>query len=124
MWWLAAGDDEIPAGPGWLSPGEAARAERLRYPKRHAEYLLRRWVAKRAVAALLGRRDDDPAALAAIGIANAPGGAPYVLVDGARAGLVVSLTDRAGWAVCVVGRAPDGGAVGYAFASAASPSGA
>ena len=36
-------------------------------------------------------------------VANLPTGAPVVLVDGAPAGLEVSLTDRAGWAVCLVG---------------------
>lgn len=35
---------------------------------------------------------------------NAPDGAPYLLLDGAPAGFDVSVTDRAGWAVCVVGR--------------------
>jgi 4'-phosphopantetheinyl transferase len=36
-------------------------------------------------------------------VANRASGAPYVLVDGRPLGLDVSLTDRAGWAVCVVG---------------------
>ncbi|MGZ4638275.1 MAG: 4'-phosphopantetheinyl transferase family protein, partial [Actinomycetes bacterium] len=39
-----------------------------------------------------------------------PSGAPYVVVDGRRLGLDVSLTDSAGWAVCVVG--PDLSRVG------------
>jgi 4'-phosphopantetheinyl transferase len=45
----------------------------------------------------------DPATLCRIEVANAPSGAPYVLLDGAPAGLDVSVSDRAGWAVSVVG---------------------
>ena len=54
--------------------------------------------------------DDDPAALGRIAVLNAPTGAPYVQVDGRRLAMDVSLTDRAGWAVCLVGA--DLGAVG------------
>ena len=42
---------------------------------------------------------------ARIEVANHPTGAPYVLAEGAPPGLEVSLTDRAGWAVCLVGTA-------------------
>jgi 4'-phosphopantetheinyl transferase len=112
VWWLARGEDSLPADRGWLTPGEAARAAGMRYTKRRTEYLLRRLAAKHAVAAVIGWPVDG-AALARIEIGNAPGGAPYVLVDGAPDGLIdgapdglaVSITDRAGWAVCLVGRA-------------------
>jgi len=99
--WLARGEDAFPAGLSWLTPGEAARAAGLRYTKRRTEYLLRRLAAKHAVAAALGLAGD----LARIEVRNAPSGAPYVLVDGAPCGLEVSISDRAGWAVCLVGPA-------------------
>ncbi|MCU7729480.1 4'-phosphopantetheinyl transferase superfamily protein [Actinoplanes sp. KI2] len=101
--WLALGEDALPDGSGWLSSAEAERAAGRRHRKRHTEYLLRRLVAKRAVAAVLGR-PVTPVALAGVEVANAPGGAPEVFVDGTPAGLDVSISDRAGWAVCVVGR--------------------
>jgi 4'-phosphopantetheinyl transferase len=101
VWWLACGEDALPADPRWLTPGEAQRAGRLRYPKRRTEFLLRRLTAKHAVAAVRGL-PVDLSGLARIEVANAATGAPYVLVDGAPAGLEVSLTDRAGWAVCLV----------------------
>jgi 4'-phosphopantetheinyl transferase len=101
--WLARGEASLPAGTRWLSPTEAARAAALSYPKRRTEYLLRRLAAKHAVAAVTGR-SSKPAALAGIEVPNAPSGAPYVLLDGAPPGFDVSVTDRAGWAVCVVGR--------------------
>jgi len=74
----------------------------MRFAKRRTEYLLRRWVGKQAVAAVTGAPIDLPA-LSRIEVANRVSGAPYVLVDGRPVGLDVSLTDRAGWAVCVVG---------------------
>jgi 4'-phosphopantetheinyl transferase len=98
--WLALGEDALPAGEQWLAPGEAASLAGLRYTKRRTEYLLRRLVTKHAVASVTGR-PTDPATLAGIEVRNAPSGAPYVCVDGAPLGLGVSITDRAGWAVCV-----------------------
>jgi 4'-phosphopantetheinyl transferase len=100
--WLALGEDALPSGDRWLAPGEVARLAGLRYTKRRTEYLLRRMVAKHAVAAVTGR-PTDPAGLARIEIRNAPSGAPYVCVDGTPIALDVSITDRAGWAVCVTG---------------------
>ena len=62
--------------------------------------LLRRLVTKHAVASVTGR-PTDPATLAGIEVRNAPSGAPYVCVDGAPIEVGVSISDRAGWAVCV-----------------------
>jgi 4'-phosphopantetheinyl transferase len=112
--WLARREEALPAGSDWLADEEAARVERLRYPKRRTEYLLRRLVAKHAVALLVGR-STAPATLAAIEVRNAPDGAPYVLLDGGPTTLEISLTDRAGWAVCTLTHAagtagPAGGA--------------
>ncbi len=102
MHWLAVGEHTIPDGTDWLSPREAARTAGMRFTKRRTEYRLRRLAGKRAVAAALGR-PTDAAGLASIQLLNRPGGAPYVVVDGAEVPMDVSLTDRAGWAVCLVG---------------------
>jgi 4'-phosphopantetheinyl transferase len=102
MRWLARGEAALPAGTDWLAPAEIARAAAMRYAKRRTEYLLSRLAAKHTVAAVVGR-STEPAAFAAIEVRNAPSGAPYVLVDGAPPGLAVSISDRAGWAVCLVG---------------------
>lgn len=98
--WLALGEDALPAGDQWLAPSEAATLAGLRFTKRRTEYLLRRLVAKHAVAAVTGR-PTNPAALAAIEVRNAPSGAPYVCAQGTPLPVEVSITDRAGWAVCV-----------------------
>jgi 4'-phosphopantetheinyl transferase len=98
--WLALGEDALPDDEHWLSPGEAEVLARLRYTKRRTEYLLRRLVTKHAVASVTGR-GTDPADLAGIEVRNAPSGAPFVCVDGTALDLSVSISDRAGWAVCV-----------------------
>ncbi|WIM92902.1 4'-phosphopantetheinyl transferase superfamily protein [Actinoplanes oblitus] len=100
--WLAVGEADLPSGTAWLTGAEQARAAGLRFRKRHDEFLLRRLAAKHAVAAILGR-PADPATLATIEVGNAPSGAPLVHVDGVPSGLDVSISDRAGWAICLAG---------------------
>ncbi len=100
--WMARGEHEIPRTDNWLAPAEVGRLLAIRFTKRRTEYLLRRWVCKQAVAVATGLPVDLPS-LARIEVANRPSGAPYVHVDGAPLGLDVSITDRAGWAVCLVG---------------------
>ncbi|QQS00647.1 MAG: 4'-phosphopantetheinyl transferase superfamily protein [Austwickia sp.] len=106
--WFACGEDLIPAGSAWLHPQEQRRLARYRFTKRRTEYCLRRVAGKYAVATRLGLDVSRPEALGRIGVLTAPGGAPYVVVDDAPCGLEVSLTDRAGHAVCLVG--PEGAA--------------
>jgi 4'-phosphopantetheinyl transferase len=109
--WLARSGQDLPAaGPGvsgWLSAAEQERLGRLRFPKRRSEFLLRRWTAKHAVLVALGEAGGPVPALSQVAVLNRASGAPYVLVDGAPLGVDVSVTDRAGWAVCLVGDGPD-----------------
>lgn len=109
MQWLSRGEPHLPEGTGWLTPFEARRASSMRYTKRRTEYLVRRLTAKHAVLARLGWTADVPT-LARVSVPNRLTGAPYVEIDGEPLGLDVSLTDRAGWGVCLVGS--DIGAVG------------
>lgn len=105
-WW--AGDEpSLPPGLDWVSPRERARLDGLRFTKRRSEYLLRRWVGKRTVAARAGL-PTDPASLARVEVLNRVTGAPYVAVDGAEAPWEISLSDRAGCAVAVIGAAGSG----------------
>jgi len=100
--WLVRPARMLPTGDDWLTGAERRTAAGLRFPKRRGEFLLRRLAGKHAVAAVTGR-GTDPTALATIGIANAPDGAPYVTLDGRPAALGLSLSDRSGWALCVLG---------------------
>jgi 4'-phosphopantetheinyl transferase len=99
--WLARGEDQMPAAAEWLSAAERGRADALRYTKRRTDFMLGRWTLKLAVAKALGW-SDDPAALARIEGRNAPSGAPVLYIDGQPADHGVSLSDRAGCAVCLV----------------------
>ena len=104
MWWLAHGEHEVPASRGWLTAHEYEHLASIRYTKRRDEYVTRRWTTKRAVAAVLGL-DGDDASLARVEVRHRESGAPYVQVDGEMADVDVSMSDRAGWAVCLVGSA-------------------
>lgn len=101
MWWLARGEEAIVATERWLTPAEADRAGAMRFAKRRREYLLRRLVTKYTVAAVAGL-PSQYSGLARIEVRNAPTGEPLVFVDGEPCGLDISISDRAGWAVCVV----------------------
>ena len=102
MHWLAHGECELPSTDDWLSEREAAQVARIRFTKRRMEYLTRRWTAKRAVATVLDL-DHTPMSLATVEVRNRDTGAPYVEVDREPAAIDLSLSDRAGWAVCLVG---------------------
>jgi 4'-phosphopantetheinyl transferase len=95
---------DVPESGDWLTPAESARLAGLRFPKRRTEVRLARWTAKLALAAALGL-DDDAGTLARFEIRAAATGAPAAFLGEEPAPVAVSLTDRADWAVCVVGPA-------------------
>jgi 4'-phosphopantetheinyl transferase len=100
--WFSQGMASVPADDGWLTDTEAAWVARMRYPKRRSEFRLGRWTAKRALALWLAL-PEAPAALRRVEIDRAPDGAPAPRLDGGLAPVSVSMTDRADWAVCIVG---------------------
>ncbi len=108
MRWLTRGEVDLPGDLRWLSAVERTRLGTLRFTKPRNEYLLRRWTAKHAVAASLAL-PTDPSSLASIEVLNRWTGAPYVQVRGEPLGFDISLSDRAGWAVCMVGGSPASG---------------
>ncbi|TYB60230.1 4'-phosphopantetheinyl transferase superfamily protein [Nonomuraea sp. PA05] len=104
MRWLARGEEHLPAGNAWLSAGEAERAAGMRFAKRRTEFLVARWTAKQAMRLLY------PAPPYELEVRHHPSGAPEAYLAGRRLPIGISLTDRAGWAVCLLGLEP--GAVG------------
>jgi 4'-phosphopantetheinyl transferase len=106
--WLARTEQELSTvslTAGWLTDAERSRAGQLRYAKRRIDFLLGRWTLKLAVARVLGW-PDDPAGLARIEGRTAVDGAPELHVDGQRAARGISLSDRAGCAVCLIAGEP------------------
>jgi len=100
-WWLAGSEERLPAGSDWLSAAERGWAGQLRYTKRRTDFMLSRWTMKAAVARRLGW-PETAAVLARIESRPAPGGAPRLFIDGELAPWGISLSDRAGCAVCLV----------------------
>lgn len=112
--WLARGEAHLPAGLDWLSAAERADLRGRCFAKRRMEFLVSRWTAKTALAAALGLSTAEPD-LCRVTIGHEPSGAPFPVLDGVRVPLPVSLSDRAGWAVCLLGSGSagtDGGPVG------------
>jgi 4'-phosphopantetheinyl transferase len=103
--WLAVGEHEVPVDDEWLSVREQLWLDRMRFPKRRLEYRLARWGAKAAVAAAFEGSLPGP-----VEIGHLPEGAPAGYVAGTEIPRRISMTDRAGWAVCAV--APPGVEVG------------
>jgi 4'-phosphopantetheinyl transferase len=110
-WWLARAEAQVPEPGAWLTAAERGRAELMRYSKRRNDFLLGRWTLKLATAHVLGWPPGVPgaagapgeyAALARIEGRTAPDGAPELYIDGEHAARGVSLTDRAGCAVCLL----------------------
>ncbi len=102
MWWLAHGEQDVPTSFEWLSVHELDHLNSIRFTKRRSEYLTRRWTAKQAIATVLDI-ERSLAQLTRIEVRHRDSGAPYVHLDGEKAPVDVSMSDRAGWAVCLVG---------------------
>jgi 4'-phosphopantetheinyl transferase len=100
-WWLARGEDTVPPLGEWLTAAERGRADGLWLTKRRTDFLLSRWTLKLTVAKVLGWPEDF-ARLARIEGRAAPSGAPQLYIDGRLVARGVSLSDRAGGAICLV----------------------
>jgi 4'-phosphopantetheinyl transferase len=107
--WLEQTETDLPPDDDWLSASEAVRLNGMRFVKRRADWRLGRWTAKRAVAAYLNLPVHTQA-LSAIELRPAPSGAPDVFVANRPAAVAVSLSHRAGTAICSV--APSNVALG------------
>ena len=100
--WLARGEPDLPGTDGWMSDAEAAVCARMRFTKRRREFQVSRWAAKQAMAALQGGA-VEPAGLE---VRHHPSGAPEAWAGGRPLPVGISLSDRAGWAVCLLGLGP------------------
>jgi 4'-phosphopantetheinyl transferase len=109
VYWLEQTEADVPAENDWLSESEAFRLDGMRFARRRADWRLGRWTAKRAVAAYLNL-PADPRFVAGIEIRPAPSGAPEVFLAERPAAVTISLSHRAGFAICAV--APLGTALG------------
>lgn len=100
-YWLEQTEADMPAESRWLSAGEMSRLVDMRFCKRRADWRLGRWTAKRAVASCLNLSVDERS-LQDIEIQATPSGAPELLLFSQQADVTLSLSHRAGKALCVV----------------------
>ena len=101
LYWLEQTEADVPQDNDWLGEGEAAVLEGMRFAKRRADWRLGRWTAKRALASFW-KSSACMRALAAIEIRPAPTGAPEVYLSNSPAAVSISLSHRAGRAICAV----------------------
>jgi 4'-phosphopantetheinyl transferase len=101
VYWLEQTEADLPPENDWLSDSEAVRLDSMRFAKRHADWRLGRWTAKRALAAYLNLPGHPPD-LADMEIRSAPSGAPEVFIANQPAEVAISLSHRAGVAACSV----------------------
>ncbi len=93
---------ELPEGLGWLSPAESRTHSALRIEKRRRDWLLGRWTAKRAVAALRQLHRLASVDMQAIEILAAPDGAPQLLVRGDAPPWALSISHSSNRALCAL----------------------
>jgi 4'-phosphopantetheinyl transferase len=101
VYWLEQTEADVPADDHWLSLNEKAVLSRLRFAKRRVDWRLGRWTAKRAVASYL--KEPDFQTFPNIEICATPSGAPKAFFRGAPAPVTISLSHRAGAAICAIG---------------------
>jgi 4'-phosphopantetheinyl transferase len=101
VYWLELTDPEVPADNDWVSPGEHALLQAMRFPTRRNEWRLGRWTAKSAVSAYLNNR-RGALEFSNLEIRAAASGAPEVFIGENPAPLNISISHRDGRAVCAV----------------------
>jgi 4'-phosphopantetheinyl transferase len=105
VYWLEQSETDVPAHDDWLGSSETIRLGTMRFAKRRADWRLGRWTAKCAVAAHL-HLALDPGTLARLEILAGESGAPEIFVDGHTSDVTISLSHRAGRALCAVSSLP------------------
>lgn len=109
VYWLEQTQGDVPAGTEWLGPIETECLRSLHFAKRCTDWCLGRWTAKQALATLFGV-PSDLSDFANIEILAAESGAPEVFYFGDKIPTTISLSHRAGMAMCCV--SPAGGRIG------------
>jgi len=99
VYWLEQTEADVPPESDWLSARELVCLDRMRFAKRRTDWRLGRWTAKLLLAVRLNQNRRD---LAEIEILAASSGAPEVYLDHRPAAVTISLSHRAGTAICAL----------------------
>jgi 4'-phosphopantetheinyl transferase len=109
VYWQEQAENDVPVENRWLSEREVLCLDAMRFAKRRADWRLGRWTAKRALAACLNLTGDLEA-LKRIEIRPERSGAPTVFLSNQAAAIAISISHRAGVALCSI--APSGCGLG------------
>jgi len=101
IYWVEQTERDVPEDDNWLCPNEIACLKNLRFAKRRADWRLGRWTAKRAVSACL-HWPPYSQILAKIEVRATSSGAPEAVIASLGTPMVISITHRAGNAMCTV----------------------
>ena len=104
VFWLEQTESDLPATDDWLSRTEAELLSAMRFPKRRTDWRLGRWTAKRALSICLGLPLEFASA-ATVEVLAAPSGQPEAFIRGSPIEFRISLSHRAGVALCAVAQA-------------------
>lgn len=102
---LEQSEADVPSTNQWLSANELLFVDGFRFEKRRADWRQGRWAAKLALASYFNLPIEIES-LANIEIRPAKSGAPEAFIDGKPAEATISLSHRAGRAICAI--APPG----------------
>ena len=105
--WLVLGQDDCPGDDHWLGPAERDTVAAMAVARRRRDWRLGRWTAKRAIFAHSAELGQLAASRHATGfgrleIRSAADGAPQAFFDGTPAPVSLSISHRAGRALCAV----------------------
>lgn len=101
IYWMEQSEVDLPADNQWLSAKETLILSKLRFAKRHTDWRLSRWTAKRLLATRL-HLPTHLSGLANVEILAASSGAPEVFLFNQRTDVTISLSHRAGQAIAAV----------------------
>jgi len=103
VYWLEQTEEDVPEENDWLSANEAVCLNGLRFAKRRADWRLGRWTAKRALSLYLAV-PALPEVYQKIDIRPALSGAPEAFFSDQPEAVTISLSHRAGRAICAVAK--------------------
>jgi len=109
VYWLEQTEADVDVHQNWLSSGELLRLDAMPFARRRNDWRLGRWTVKNAWAAYM-KLPVDSQVLREIEIRPASTGAPELFFRNNPANVTISLSHRAGAAICAI--SSTGGALG------------
>ena len=105
LYWLEQSEHDVPHHSRWLGSQELRQLQNLIFLKRRTDWRLGRWTAKCAIA-VYRRLPLVPEVLATIEICSSPSGAPDAFIANRPANVILSISHRAGAALCALTSIP------------------